>query len=71
MGKNRKFKNSYMITVEGVTTNGFQAELFDNVITAVGQAIGVNSQQCRVTMKVLDTEGDFNAETKQMKVEAK
>lgn len=64
MGKNRKFKNSYLVTIQGTTSNGFQAELFDEIVHAVAQAFGVNSQQCTVTVKSVDTEGDYNTESR-------
>lgn len=69
MGKNRKFKNSYLVTIEGATSNGFQAELFDNLLHSVGQAFGINSQQCSVSIKVVDTSGDYDAENRQIKEE--
>lgn len=71
MGKNRKFKNSYLVTIEGTTSNGFQAELFDHVVHSVSQAFGINSQQCKVTVKVIDTEGDYDAELRKPKMETK
>jgi len=71
MGKNRKFKNSYLVTIEGTTTNGFQAELFHNLVRAIGTAFSVNSQQCSVSSKVISTEGDFDAELGKIKQEEK
>jgi hypothetical protein len=71
MGKNRKFKNSYIVTIEGTTTNGFQAQLFDNVIRSIGQAFGINSQQSSVSIKPLETEGDYDTEIRKVKEEAK
>lgn len=67
MGKNRKFKNSYIVTIEGNTTNGFQAQLFDTVLRGVCRAFGVNSQQSTVSVKVLETEGDYDTERQQIK----
>lgn len=71
MAKNRKFKNTYLVTIEGVTSNGYQAELFDGVIHAVGTAFGVNSQQCKVTVKPIDTHGDYDTEERALRTEAK
>lgn len=51
-----------MVTIEGVTTNGFQAELFDEVIKSIGKAFGINSQQSKVSIKVLETSGDYDVE---------
>lgn len=65
MGKNRKFKTQYLVTVEGTTTNGFQAELFDNILRGVVQAVGVNSQQTKATVKVIESEGDYDAEKRE------
>ena len=61
MAKNRKFKNVYQITVEGVTTNGFQAKLCDDMLKAFAQAIGINSQQTKVKLDVIETVGDYDA----------
>lgn len=66
MAKNRKFKNVYQITIEGTTTNGFQAKLCDDMLKAFTQAIGINSQQTNVDIKVLETKGDFDAVTKEL-----
>lgn len=67
MGKNRKFKNVYQITIEGVTTNGFQAKLCDDFLNAFVQAIGINSQQTSVKSEVIETVGDFDAIKKEVK----
>lgn len=67
MGKNRKFKTSYMVTIEGTTTNGFQAQLFDHALRAICQAFGINSQQSTVRVKVLETDGDYDAEIRKVK----
>lgn len=69
MGKNRKFKNSYIVTIEGTTTNGFQAQLFDSVLRGICRAFGVNSQQSTVNVKVLESEGDFDTEKQAIKPE--
>lgn len=66
MGKNRKFKNSYMVSIEGTTTNGFQAQLFDETIRAIAKAFGINSQQCSVQVRVMETSGDFDADTRKI-----
>lgn len=67
MGKNRTFKNTYLVTIEGKTSNGFQSKLFDDVIHGIGQAFGVNSQQCSVNVKPLDTTGDYDSVNRKLK----
>lgn len=64
MGKNRKFKNVYKVTVEGTTTNGFSANVFDTIISALPH--GHTLSQVTVSVDVESTEGDFNAITKEV-----
>ena len=63
MGKNRKFKNSYIITVEGKTTNGFSALVFDKLIRVVAEGLVSGSRQVSTSIKVVSTEGDFDAKS--------
>lgn len=67
MAKNRKFKNTYVVEISGTTSNGFQAQLFDETIRAVCSAFGINSQQCAVTVKVISSEGEYDAETRALR----
>lgn len=70
MGRNRTFKNVYEITIEGKTTNGFQAKIFDDLLRAIVIGLGVNSQQCEVSVEVKETKGDYDAKKRQHKEDA-
>lgn len=65
MSRNRKFKNQYLITVEGITTNGFMAKLTDDYIKTFTQAITLNHQQVKVGVEVVSSVGDYKAKSEQ------
>lgn len=71
MAKNRKFKTQYLVTIEGTTSNGFQAKLFDDILRSLSAAIGINSQQTAVDIKVLENTGDYDVEKRQTREETK
>lgn len=63
MGKNRRYRNVYQITVSGTTTNGTGAKLSDNFIKTVVRALATNwNYKVEVDIKVLETKGDYDAE---------
>jgi hypothetical protein len=70
MARNRKFKNVYVITVQGKTTNGFIAKVVDGVLKELIKAIGVGYQQVSTNVKVLESYGDFDAETGELREDA-
>lgn len=61
MTKNRKFKNVYVVTVEGTCTNGFNAKIFDTMIKQYALAMNYQQQQVNVSLEVKSTSGDFDA----------
>lgn len=71
MGRNKQFKNVYVITIEGKTSNGFMASLFHTMLTAIVQSVGVGYQQVQTSIKAIETSGDFDAEKGEMKSEVK
>lgn len=71
MGRNKSFKNVYVVTVEGKTSNGFIAELIHNVLHALIKTVGVGYQQVQTNIKTIETSGDFDAEKGEQKPEVK
>ena len=67
MGKNRTFKNVYVITFSGVTTNGFRAEILDSAIKGFIEAVNMTFEKTFAELSVTETKGDFDAKVRKFK----
>lgn len=69
MAKYRKFKNVYVISIEGRTSNGFMASLIDEVIKSTVTSIVMAYYKLDVQLTVKETIGEYNAKTEQVVLE--
>lgn len=56
MAKNEKFKRTYVITVEGVTTNDFASKLIEDVLFSTVWVIDKQHKQISASITRLESE---------------
>ena len=62
MARNKKFVTVYTITLEGVTTNGFSSQVYDEVLRSIVLAINSQSQQITAKIDANYVMGEFKRE---------
>lgn len=63
MARNKKFNNTYIVTISGTTTNGFMSNVIDGVIRMVVNYIDKQYKQLNADIRCISTNGEFNAKS--------
>lgn len=51
MAKNEKFSKTYIVTVQGTSTNGFMPKLIEDMLYAIILSVNLNYKQTKAVIK--------------------